>query len=105
MDSERKTHEWAEERDGGVVLHLVIQPKASKNQIVGPHGEPARLKVRVAAPPVDGEANEELIAFLAKKLGVPKSFVTFLRGQTGKQKDLFFQGISLEAALGILNES
>ena len=56
--------------------------------MIGPFGEPARLKVRIAAPPVDGEANDEIVSFLSKKLGVPMSRIELVRGQTSKKKDL-----------------
>lgn len=80
---------WIQEKANGVILHCQIQPRASSSEVVGLHGEPPRLKVRVSAPPVDGEANEELIAFLSKKLKVPKSRFEIKSGHTGKYKELF----------------
>lgn len=90
--------DWMTEKDGGVVISVQIQPRASRTEVVGLLGEPPRLKIRVAAPPVDGEANAELVAFLAKRLGVPKSRVEIVRGETGKTKDLFCAGIGLQDA-------
>jgi uncharacterized protein (TIGR00251 family) len=91
---------WLSEVPEGVVLRLLIQPKASRSELVGPHGEPPRLKVRVAAPPVDGAANEELLRFLKKELRVHG--ISLLRGQASKQKDVLCPGISGRQVLEML---
>jgi uncharacterized protein len=75
---------WCEWRGETLILNLHIQPRASHDELVGPHGD--RLKVRITAPPVDGKANEHLIRFLAKTFGVPKSQVTLVSGETGRDK-------------------
>ena len=67
-----------------LVLHLVIQPKASRDQIVGLHGE--ELKVAITAPPVDGQANSHLIKYLAKQCKVAKGQVRIVRGELGRHK-------------------
>ncbi|WOE85608.1 DUF167 family protein YggU [Aeromonas veronii] len=67
-----------------LVLHLVIQPKASRDQIIGLHGE--ELKVAITAPPVDGQANSHLIKFLAKQFKVAKGQITIVRGELGRHK-------------------
>lgn len=70
--------------DGAVTLTLHVQPGAKRTEFAGLHGE--ALKIRLAAPPVDGKANACLLAFLAKFMGVPKSAVTLLAGDTSRQK-------------------
>ncbi|HRH74722.1 DUF167 family protein [Zoogloea sp.] len=70
--------------DGSVVLMLHIQPGARKTEVAGLHGD--ALKIRLAAPPVDGKANAALLAFLAKVCGVPKSAVSLLSGETSRSK-------------------
>jgi len=70
--------------DGSQRLEVHVQPGAKTTEAVGLHGH--RLKVRLAAPPVDGKANEALLTFVAESLGVPRSRVTLLRGQTSRQK-------------------
>lgn len=80
----------------GVELALQIQPRASRTEVVGAHGD--ALKIRLAAPPVDGEANEELVRFLAKTLGVPKSAVTIVSGATGKRKRVRVVGVTAAQA-------
>ena len=87
-----------------MLLNLFIQPRASKNEIVGEFGNPARLKSRITTPPVDGAANEAIIAFLAGKLDVPKRSLEILRGQTGKQKTVLCWGTTLCEALSRLVE-
>lgn len=67
-----------------LILALHVQPRASRDEISGLHGE--RLKVRITAPPVDGAANDHLLAFLAKTFGVAKSQVTLLAGESGREK-------------------
>ncbi len=89
---------------GGVELSLHIQPRSGRTEIAGPHGD--ALKIRLAAPPVDGEANEELIRFLARTLGVPKSAVTLVSGATGRRKRVRVEGVGIAQAshlLGLLD--
>lgn len=75
---------WLLADDKGVTLRLHIQPGAKKTEVVGLHGE--ALKIRLAAPPVDGKANACLIAFLADQLGVAKSAVELLSGDSSRAK-------------------
>ena len=85
---------------GGVEIALQIQPRASRTELIGAHGD--ALKIRLAAPPVDGEANDELVRFLAKVLGVPKRAVTIVRGATGRRKTVRVMGIAIDDASGLL---
>jgi len=85
---------------GGVELALLVQPRAGRTEVVGPHGEV--LKIRLAAPPVDGEANEELVRFLAKALGVAKQAVTIESGETGRRKRVRVEGVTVEHAQAAL---
>jgi len=79
--------------DGSVILTLHIQPGAKKTEITGLHGD--ALKIRLAAPPVDGKANAALIAFLAKTCGVPKSSVELVSGDTSRAKRVRVSGADL----------
>lgn len=65
-------------------LPIYVQPRASRTSVVGLHGE--AVKIRVAAPPVDGAANAELVRFLAKTLGVARSSVDVVSGTRGRRK-------------------
>lgn len=78
---------WYRWQDDTLILSLRVQPRASRDEIVGPHGEES-LKVRISAPPVEGKANQYLIKFLAKAFGVPKSQVALLKGASGREKQL-----------------
>src|SRR5688572_11117846 len=80
----------------GVRFKVMVQPRASRTEIVGVHGD--ALKVRVAAPPVDGAANEELSRHLAKQLGVAASAVQVVGGATGRRKIIEVEGITPERA-------
>ena len=70
--------------DDGLVLRLYIQPKASRDSIVGLHGD--EVKVAITAPPVDGQANSHLIKYLAKQFKVAKGQVQIVRGELGRHK-------------------
>lgn len=70
--------------EDGLVLRLYIQPKASRDSIVGLHGD--EVKVAITAPPVDGQANAHLIKFLAKQFRVAKSQVVIEKGELGRHK-------------------
>ncbi len=84
------------DRNGQCLLNIYVQPKASKNKIVGLHGE--ELKVATTAPPVDGKANKAIIAFLAKFFGLSKSTITLIRGQHSRHKQLSLAGITADEA-------
>jgi len=68
----------------GYVLRLLVVPGAARTQVVGLHGE--RLKIRVAAPPEKGAANRELLAFLARRLGLSKSALKLTGGAGSREK-------------------
>ncbi|BBR19353.1 DUF167 family protein YggU [Klebsiella sp. WP3-S18-ESBL-05] len=72
--------------DDGLVLRLYIQPKASRDAIVGVHGD--ELKAAITAPPVDGQANAHLVKYLAKQFKVAKSQVIIEKGELGRHKQV-----------------
>jgi uncharacterized protein (TIGR00251 family) len=80
------------EKNGSVQFAVRVVPRASKTEIVGEHD--GALKVRIASPPVDGAANEALIKLLAKLLGVPKSYVEIISGETSKSKQVCIRGVT-----------
>jgi len=69
-----------------VELHVYVQPRASRDQLVGVQGN--ELKLRLAAPPVDGAANAACCAFFAKLCKLPKSHVTLVAGESSRHKRL-----------------
>jgi uncharacterized protein (TIGR00251 family) len=81
--------------DGRLTLTLHIQPGAKKTEVAGEHGD--ALKIRLAAPPVDGKANAALLSFIAERLGVAKSAVTLKSGQTSRRKVVEVEGAPAEA--------
>lgn len=82
----KKNQNWRHWEGEELVLSVRVQPKASRDELVGPHGD--SLKVRITAPPVDGKANSHLIKFIAKAFGVSKSQVSLESGDTGRNKRL-----------------
>lgn len=86
--------EWfRQSSDGRITLTLHIQPGAKKTEFAGLHGD--ALKIRLAAPPVDGKANEALVRFLAEVLHLPKSAVTLKSGQSSRRKLLEVSGTTI----------
>ena len=75
--------------DAGVEVFLYVQPRASRNKVVGLQGE--ELKVALTAPPVDGAANKSCCAFLAKLCNLPKSSVKLVSGETSRHKRLLLK--------------
>jgi hypothetical protein len=83
--------EWLRQAgDGTLVLTLHVQPGAKTTAFVGRHGD--AMKLRLAAPPVDGKANAALCAFLADFCGVAKSAVSLLSGQSSRAKRVRVEG-------------
>lgn len=77
------------------------QPRASKTELAGEHG--GALKIRIAAPPVDGEANDELLRFLAKRLHVPVSRLHLVGGESSRGKTIQVTDITAVEALTALS--
>jgi uncharacterized protein (TIGR00251 family) len=80
----------------GIHLRLRIQPRASRTELAGIHGD--ALRVRLSAPPVDGAANQALIRFLADLLSVPRSAVQVIAGESSRSKLVAVSGIGPEQA-------
>jgi uncharacterized protein (TIGR00251 family) len=76
------------------LIEIWVQPRASRNEVAGRRGE--AVKIRVAAPPVDGEANETLLQFVAKKLGLPRTAVAIVRGEAGRRKSIRVRGLETD---------
>jgi uncharacterized protein (TIGR00251 family) len=85
----------------GAILTIHIQPKASATECVGIHGD--AIKIRVAAPPVHGAANDELIRFLARQLSIPSSSVRIHSGASGRHKRVLVKGATAQFVLARLS--
>jgi uncharacterized protein (TIGR00251 family) len=80
------------EQDGKLTFKVQVVPRASRSEIVGEHN--GALRIRIAAPPVDGAANEELIRTLARALAVRKNAIEITLGQTARTKQVRVTGAS-----------
>ena len=89
-------------KEGGVSFAVRVQPRASKSGVAGELD--GVLKIRLAAPPVEGQANEELIRLLAELFDAPRRRIAILSGQTSKNKVVGVSGISIDEASRILAE-
>lgn len=76
---------------GGTRFRVRVQPRASKTALAGAFD--GALRIRVAAPPVDGEANDALTRFLAKRLGCSRSAIRIVAGSTGRSKHVEVEGL------------
>ncbi len=76
-----------EQTPEGLRLKIILQPKASKDQIVGLHDD--ELKITITAPPVDGQANAHLLKFLSKTFKVPKSSIVLEKGELNRHKQVW----------------
>ena len=94
------TPAWLRVAGDDVVLSLHVQPGAKRTEFAGEHGD--ALKVRLGAPPVDGKANDCLIAFVADRLGVPRSHVKLETGAASRAKRLRICSARAEAVLAAL---
>jgi uncharacterized protein len=92
--------DWLRAVEGGVEVLVVAAPRASKSRVVGPHGD--RLKVQLAAPPVDGEANAELVALFRELFSLGRQAVELVDGEKSKRKRVRLLGVSLAQALDAL---
>ncbi|WP_303720334.1 DUF167 domain-containing protein [Malonomonas rubra] len=84
----------------GVILQIQVQPRSSRNQLVGLQGD--ALKIKLTSPPVDGAANKACCAFLAKVFGVAKGDVELVAGDKSRQKRILLNGLDLATAEQIL---
>jgi uncharacterized protein (TIGR00251 family) len=75
------------------LINIRVQPRASRNE-VGTTDADGTLRIRVTAPPADGEANEAVLKLLAKHLGMPRSALTIVRGATARNKVVDIGGMS-----------
>jgi uncharacterized protein (TIGR00251 family) len=87
-DNSRHSSDW---------LLIRVTPNASRNEITGFHD--GVLQVKIAAPPVGGKANKELTDFLSRALGVKKSDISIIKGQTSRNKAISIEGMSREDIL------
>ena len=84
----------------GIQFAAAIQPRASRNKILGIHNH--CLKIKLTSPPVDGAANQACIKFLAKAFGISPSRVSIVKGETSKNKTIQFEGMDPETFMNTL---
>jgi len=85
----------------GVILTVWVQPRSSRNEVVDVRE--GMLRVRLTAPPVGGAANEALIQFLARRLGMPRRDVEIIAGHRSRRKRIKIHGLSLQE-VGVLTK-
>lgn len=83
--------------DGSVRFAVRVQPRASRSEIAGVHGD--AMKVRLSAPPVDGAANAALVELIAEALGVGRRAVRIVNGESSRSKVVEVEGVTAAAVL------
>lgn len=91
---------WVQETPEGVTFKVTVQPRASRNEIVGLQGD--ALKVKLTAPPVEGAANRLCVAFLAKSLKVRKSDVEIIQGKRSRAKKVLVRSAGRDRVESLL---
>lgn len=89
--------------DGSLLLALHVQPGAARTELAGLHGD--ALKLRLAAPPVDGKANKAAVDFIADLLHLPKAAVVIKSGHASRAKTLLLTGIAENKARSLLEQN
>jgi uncharacterized protein (TIGR00251 family) len=87
---------WLQSRESSILICIRVVPRASRNEIVGPLGQ--ELKIKIAAPPVDSAANDELVRYVAGLLDCPRSSVSLFRGASSRSKIIQVTGLTAETA-------
>ncbi len=93
---------WLKPVADGTIVTLHVQPRASKNEIVGQFGE--ALKVRLTSPPVEGAANKLCCEFIAKLCGVPKRDVSIHSGDQSRHKRVLIAGVDSKSVQAIMEK-
>jgi uncharacterized protein (TIGR00251 family) len=88
-------------RDNSVRFAVRVQPRASRSEIAGVHGD--ALKIRLSAPPVDGAANDALVELMAGSLGVAKRAVRIVSGEQSRSKVVEVEGVTAAAVLRLVS--
>lgn len=86
--------------DGSLLLRLLVQPRANRNELAGLHNN--ALKLRLTAPPVEGRANKAVVAFLAKRLHLPKKAITITSGLQSREKQVRISGCPAQTVRSLL---
>jgi uncharacterized protein len=81
-----------EVNEGIIIFSVRVVPRASRSEIAGEQG--GLLRVRIAAPPVDGAANDELVRVLAKQFGVPRRTISIISGHSSRMKKISVEGLT-----------
>jgi uncharacterized protein (TIGR00251 family) len=91
---------WVQEIPEGIIFKVAVQPRGSKNEIVGLQGD--ALKVRLTAPPVEGAANRLCVDLLAKCLGVRRSDVEIIQGHRSRAKKVLVRSANRDSVESLL---
>jgi uncharacterized protein (TIGR00251 family) len=82
------------QQGSAVRITVCAQPRASRTEVIGPHGD--AIRIRIAAPPVEGAANRELLQFVARTVGVARSAVRLAGGGSGRNKIIEIDDVAAE---------
>ncbi|MFQ5330180.1 MAG: DUF167 domain-containing protein [Thermodesulfobacteriota bacterium] len=92
----RARHPFLTEKEGAISVNLLIQPRASRDEIASITGD--ALKIRLTSPPLDDRANRQCVAYLAKRLGLKKRQLELIQGKKSRRKVIRITGLSITEA-------
>lgn len=95
--------DFISQAEQGVIMNVHIQPRASRTECVGLHGN--ALKFRISAPPTEGLANDALCGYLGKAFRIAKGSVVICSGHEARQKRVLLKGVSPEQVKEVLLKS
>jgi len=93
---------WITDSNAGCIIAVHVSPRASRNSIQGKYGD--ALKIRLKAPPVDGKANKELLAYLSGCLNIATRQLELLTGDTGRHKRILARHLTAQSARELLQK-
>ena len=91
---------WYRWDGADLILHVRVQPRAGRDEWLEPRAD--RMQLRIAAPPVDGKANEALLRILAQRLAIPRQQISLKSGQTSRQKVIEIESVTAERLATLL---
>ncbi len=92
---------WIREENGAVIMNVLLQPRASKNELVGIHGD--CLKIKVTSPPVENKANKKLCEYLSGLTGISKKKIEVVKGEKMRTKKVKISDSTLDEVMKKLN--
>ena len=93
---------FIKQKGNGIILHIHVIPKSARSEIVGIHDD--ALKLKIAAPQIEGRANAECIRYISDMLGIRKNRISISSGHKSKKKNIVVEGMDVQEAISIFKQ-